>query len=67
MKITYLLPSPLLGKQCKANTYELIVKTFACEGRNSSPPMLTDSEYQQLTAARAKQLGKHNFFNHTLN
>jgi hypothetical protein len=43
--------------QCKANTYELVVKTFAGEGRGGSPPILADTELQQLTAARAKQLG----------
>ncbi len=39
-----------------------MVKTFAGEGRGisgSCAPILTDTEYQQLTAARAKQLGKN--------
>ncbi len=48
--------------QCKANTYELVVKTFAGEGRGGSPPILADTELQQLTAARAKQLGETSLY-----
>jgi len=39
----------LTDAKCKANTYDLVVKTFAGEGRGSAP-ILTDGEYQQLTA-----------------
>jgi len=45
----------LTDAKCKANTFELIVKSFSSDKRDSKP-LVSPTECQQLLAARLKQL-----------